>query len=94
MEMDEKLIADFACIDPVYVDGVAGILNLGSNFGMMFYRLVPVYSDGFGIRLEQVPALYVVRPKASVTLCAVIEGCPFRAIMGAPRMPFGLTGAH
>lgn len=94
LEMDERLVADFGCVDPIYVDGVAGILNLGQNFGMLFYRMVPVCSEGGGIALQQAPAVYLVRPKASVTLCPVLKGCAFKASMEAQEVPFGLMGGH
>jgi hypothetical protein len=37
-EMDERLIADFACLDPTYVDGLARMINLGDNVGSLFLR--------------------------------------------------------
>ena len=37
-DLTEKLIADFGCIEPVYVDGVAGLLNWGTNFATLYFR--------------------------------------------------------
>jgi hypothetical protein len=40
-EVDAQLIADFACLDPVYVDGIAGTLNLGETFATLYFRWTP-----------------------------------------------------
>jgi hypothetical protein len=40
-DVDGRLIADFACLDPVYVDGMAGVLNLGANFASLYFRWTP-----------------------------------------------------
>jgi hypothetical protein len=64
---DERVIADFACLDPVYVDGVVteGVVNLGTNFATPFFRWTPIVRDG-RTTFEKTAALYVVRPIASL----------------------------
>ena len=68
-EMSDQLIADFACIDPVYVDGVAGLMNLGENFAALYFRWKMVGVGTHGKLFERQPALVLVRPTTSV-------GCP------------------
>ena len=36
--LSDANLADYAAIEPMYVDGVAGVFNLGANFGTMFFR--------------------------------------------------------
>ena len=36
--LSDAAFADDAAIEPMYVDGVAGVFNLGANFGTMFFR--------------------------------------------------------
>jgi hypothetical protein len=62
--MDERLINEIGNIDPVYVDGVATVLDLGPNFGTVYFRYVPVQSGG-QIIYTKTPILYLVRPRAS-----------------------------
>jgi hypothetical protein len=54
---DERLLADFASLEPVYVDGVLGLVNLGGNFAAVHYRLVPVKSESAIIVMEKIPTL-------------------------------------
>jgi hypothetical protein len=63
--IDERLFADFACLDPIYVDDMVGVLNLGANFNMLFYRWVPRANDGL-ITYDRSPALSLVLPRTSV----------------------------
>jgi hypothetical protein len=44
--LSDAAFADYAAIEPMYVDGVAGVFNLGTNFGTMFFRWTPVRSEG------------------------------------------------
>ena len=44
-EVDARLIGDFACLDPVYVDGIAGTLNLGETFATLYFRWTPRSDD-------------------------------------------------
>jgi hypothetical protein len=82
-EMDAKLIGDFACLDPVYVDGIAGVTNLGTNFGTVFFRYVPVKSENGGMFYERTPVLYVVSPRSSL-VCNSPQ-CRFvQALSGPP----------
>ena len=68
-EMSEQLMADFACLDPVYVDGVAGLMNLGDNFAALYFRWKVVGAGPHGKLYERQPAVVLVRPIQSV-------GCP------------------
>ena len=90
-------MADIAALDPVYCDGIlpAGLLDLGMNFGVVYFRYVPVRSEDGIIIFERTPCLYLVRPKASAM--PWIE--PFRQICQrtAPPMtqPFSVPeGMH
>jgi hypothetical protein len=67
MSSDDNLLNEFACLDPVYVDGVVteGVVSLGSNFATPFFRWVPTVRDG-RVMFERTPALYVIRPIASL----------------------------
>ena len=73
-EMSDRLMADFACLDPVYVDGIAGLMNLGANFGTLYYRWKAVCSNRNGLVYEKQPALVIIRPKTSIPCptCPVI----------------------
>ena len=67
MSSDDNFLNDFACLDPVYVDGVfaEGVVSLGVNFATPYFRWVPSMRDGRVI-LERMPALYMIRPIASL----------------------------
>jgi hypothetical protein len=73
----------YACLDPVYIDGIAGILNLGCNVAMCYFRWQPVRRNGLMV-YERAPALYVVRPRASISssgaFARMLDGQP------APRV--------
>jgi len=77
LELDERLMAEFSAIDPIYVDCLAGVLNLGCNFASLFARFAPMIGMG-----EMVPAAVIIRPKASIVHCGncmfskMIEGLP------------------
>ena len=78
---NDRLVPDFACLEPTYIDRVAGILNLGSNYATLFFRWIPVRDSETGvIKYERSPALYVVQPRSSM-LCA--PNCPSR---GPPQV--------
>jgi hypothetical protein len=64
MEMTERLMADIAALDPVYVDGIAGLVNLGTNFGTVYFRFIPIKSENGLIMYEKTPVLYLVRPRS------------------------------
>jgi hypothetical protein len=44
--LSDANLADYAAIDPIYIDGIAGVFNLGANFGTMFFRWAPTRSEG------------------------------------------------
>lgn len=64
--IDEQLIAEFACLDPVYVQGIAGAINLGDTFATFYFRLAPKYTDNGVVVTERIPALYLIRPQSSI----------------------------
>jgi hypothetical protein len=75
----DLLITDAACLDPIYADGIGGATNLGSNFGTIYFRWVPMRSESGLLVYEKAPALYVVMPKTSIltpngVLARMIEG--------------------
>lgn len=84
--MDERLMADFACLDPIYVDGTAGAMNLGETFATLYFRWVAVRSTDGGMTYERAPALYLVRPKSVITCAAA---CPTRHWLNAALPPPG-----
>jgi hypothetical protein len=78
--MDDNLLAEFAHIEPCYVDGLAGVCAVGGdNLAMMFFRLQPIGVDNGRVRLEKVPAVTLVRPRKSFYLCN--QNCTFSRII-------------
>jgi hypothetical protein len=78
--LSDANLADYAAIDPIYVDGVAGVFNLGVNFGTMLFRWVPVRSEGGGLTYESV----LVQPRTSL-LCG--KSCRVNTILDAQGLP-------
>ena len=33
-----QMFGDYSALDPVFVDGIAGVFNLGENFSVMYFR--------------------------------------------------------
>jgi hypothetical protein len=62
LEIDDRLIADFACLDPTYVEDLGGVLNLGTTFAMLFHRWSPTSSSTF----EKSAAVHLILPKTSI----------------------------
>ena len=76
-EMSDQLMADFACMDPVYVDGIAGLMNIGgTNFSTLYFRWKAVGVGPRGKLYKRSPALVLVRPITSVPCpqCPVMAG--------------------
>ena len=50
-DYEDRLLADFACLDPVYVDGIftEGVTNLGANFITPYFRWMPINTEN-GVR--------------------------------------------
>jgi hypothetical protein len=86
--MVDHLTADFACLDPIYVDGIAGVLNLGSNFSTLFFRWAPKQSEGGIITFEKVPAMLIVQPRSTL-ICG--RGCAMTAMLQAQQPPSSLA---
>jgi hypothetical protein len=66
--LSDAHLADYAAIEPMYVDGVAGVFNLGANFGTMFFRWTPVRSEDGPVMFERSPAFVLVQPRSAL-LC-------------------------
>lgn len=81
--LSDRLMADFACLEPIYVDGIAGVLNLGANFATLFFRWIPVSSANGIINYERTPAMNIVRPVAS----RVCKSCVYGWALDAQRAP-------
>jgi hypothetical protein len=81
---DDKQWLDASILDPVYVDGVGSVFNLGGNFGTVFFRFLPVRSGG-GIIYERSPVLYIVRPMSSLD-----PNDPIRGLLATQPAPGGL----
>ena len=64
----ERLINDFSCLDPVYVDGIVaeGVMNLGANFGTPYFRWTPGRVENGRMIMQRTPALLLIRPRASL----------------------------
>jgi hypothetical protein len=77
---DEGLLADIACIEPVAVDGLFGLVNLGETFLTCFYRWRAVkWENGVLVR-EKVISLVISRPRTSLISC----GCFDRWLVAQP----------
>jgi hypothetical protein len=92
MGENDRLLADFACLDPIYVDGVAAILNLGPNFQMLFFRWVPTRSEHGVVTMEKAPAASIIRPKNSIVLCSQRDCAFLKSVdalnkLGQPEVP-------
>jgi hypothetical protein len=87
-DFTDRLIADFACLDPMYVDGIAGVLNLGSNFSTPFFRWAPRQSEGGIITFEKVPAMLIVQPRSAL-ICG--KDCAMTAMLQTQQPPSGLV---
>lgn len=65
--LDNDMMADIACMTPIYVDGVLGVINLGANFMTCYFRWRAIRSDETGrIVYEKSVAHVLVRPRASI----------------------------
>ena len=73
-------IAAFNCIDPIYVDGIAGMMSLGTNFAVLYFRWSMTPSGGH----EKMPALKIVRPVNSIIAC---RSCFYRDIVSGLEKP-------
>jgi len=83
---NDRLLADFACIDPVYVDGIARILNLGTNFQILYFRWVPTQSEHGLVTMVKTPAASVIRPKTSIRQCD-LPNCGFLKWVETDKAP-------
>jgi hypothetical protein len=64
--LDEWLIADASCLDPIYSDGLAGVWQNGTNYTTIYFRYQPVKSENGVLVFERVRILCVVRPVSSI----------------------------
>lgn len=80
--LDDRLMADIACLDPIYADGVLGLVNLGTTFMEVFYRWRPLRAEGGVLIQERTASHVIVRPLASVT-----AGGSYHRILSAQTEP-------
>lgn len=64
---DERTLLTAACIDPVFVDGVEGLIDYGNNFGAVYFRRRAVRVENGHAIYEHEPMHVIVRPKSSLT---------------------------
>jgi hypothetical protein len=68
--LEENAMAEFAAIDPIYVDGrLDPLVNLGANFATYYFRWIPVQSKTGEVLYKKTPALILIRPLASLDVC-------------------------
>jgi hypothetical protein len=92
IDLDERLLADYAALDPVYVDGIAGVFNLGPNFSTVFFRYNPVRTNSGIIVYERTPTMLLVQPRSAL-VCG--KGCRLNTMLEAQQSPSILPeGAH
>ena len=73
-------IAAFNCLEPTYVDGIAGLVNLGTNFAVLYFRWAMTANGGH----EKMPALKIVRPVASIIAC---RSCFYKDVVSGLEKP-------
>lgn len=86
--MSERLRAEFATMEPVYIDGIAGIFNLGENFATYYFRYGTCPERGGIIR---VAALVLVRPR-SAWPCLTNGTCKVARLVETPQVPETIAG--
>jgi hypothetical protein len=84
IDVSDELLAEFAALDPVYVDGAVGLVDLGENFSTLMFRWVPVTSANGVLLYERQPAMVLVRPKSSLR-CFSRSDCPIAQMKSAMR---------
>lgn len=67
MLLDERVLADIVCLDPVPAHGVLGLVNLGSDFLEVFYRWFPLCVENGVLVREKRASFVIIRPRDSVT---------------------------
>jgi hypothetical protein len=72
--LGDRLLGEIASLDPVYVDGIAGAINLGTNFMLPFFRLIPVKTESGTIIMQRTPILLLVCPHSSLNDYGNIPG--------------------
>jgi hypothetical protein len=82
--LSETLLGDYAALDPVYVDGIAGVFNLGPNFSTVFFRYNPVRTDNGIIVYERTPTMLLIQPRSTL-VCG--RGCQINAMLEAQQAP-------
>jgi hypothetical protein len=80
----DELLGEFAALDPVYVDGAAGLVDLGENFSTLLFRWVPTTSANGVLLYERQAAMVLVRPKSALR-CFSRSDCPIAQMKSAMR---------
>jgi hypothetical protein len=86
-DLTEDEIVAFNCLEPLYVDGVAGMANLGTNFAILYFRWNMIVGGGH----EKVPALKIIRPVSSIIAC---RSCFFKDAVSGLQPPRAGTEMH
>lgn len=63
---DRKFFEDLPFIEPVHVDGVLGVFNMGTDFMTCYFRWRPALLASGQIGTEKVLAHVIVRPMTSI----------------------------
>ena len=66
MITDERTLLAVSCIEPVIVDGVAGLIDYGDTFAAVYFRRRAVRIEHGHMVCACDPVHVVVRPKASL----------------------------
>lgn len=77
---DERTLADIACIEPIPVDGVLGLINLGETFLTCYFRWRAVKFENGATVYERTPAHVILRPRSAAL-------APFGEWLNAQRAP-------
>jgi hypothetical protein len=86
--MTEDEVISFNCLEPQYVDGIAGMVNLGANLAVLYFRWQMTASGLY----ERAPALRIVGPIASITCRSCADA--LRGLAKPPTSAGVTAGMH
>jgi len=78
IDVNDRLLSEFSCLDPVYVEDCPFVLSTGGNVHLHFSRVVPKVVDNGRVVFEKVPALLLGNAVVGEFLShlrKVIRGC-------------------
>ena len=79
-EFDERLMAEFAGMEPIYAHGIARAVSVGSDVVVYLWKWGVSAHDG---QVCQVPAVLLIRPRASLWDAQRLSSAPVRRSMAA-----------